>query len=68
MVCTLSDEMKAKLKAVYDKGNELFPNFSDGEENKKRQDWYKTQYESLGVSQREWLAFVCDTLGIVDIC
>jgi hypothetical protein len=68
MVCTLSDEMKAKLKAIYDEGDELFPGFSDGDVNKKRHDWQRTQYEPLGVSQREWLAYVCDTLGIVDIC
>jgi len=67
-VCTLSDEIKEKLKVIHDKGNELFPNFSDNAENKKRHDWQETQYKPLGVSKGEWLAFVCDEMGIIDIC
>lgn len=67
-ICTLSEEIKTKLKAIYDKGDELFPNFSDAVENKKRHAWHETQYKPLGVSEREWLAFVCDEMGIIDIC
>jgi hypothetical protein len=59
--------MKAKLKVIYGRGKELFPDLSDNAENEKRRDWYKAQYELLGVSRMEWITFRCDTLGVLGI-
>ena len=60
-------DLEAKLKAIYEKGDALFPNLSDDAENKKRHKWYKSRYDVLGVSDKDWLLFMCDQLGIVDI-
>jgi hypothetical protein len=55
-LCTLSDEIKAELAAIFDKYE------STGDPEAKK------EYGALGVSEKEWLLFCCDKLGIIDIC
>jgi hypothetical protein len=54
-ICTLGDEIKEKLTVIFDK----YEKTGDPEARK--------EYEALGVSEKDWLLFCCDKLGIIDI-
>jgi hypothetical protein len=54
-LCTLSDEVKAKLTVVFSKYDHL--GCPDA----------KKEYGAIGVSENDWLKFCCDKLGIIGI-
>jgi hypothetical protein len=61
MLCKLNEEIKNKLNDIYNRGKEHDFKLSEND------NWYKEQYELLGVTEKDWLLFICDKMGIIYI-
>ena len=55
-LCNLDETVKAQLKTILDTCDK-----TNSPDTRKK-------VEALGVSEKEWMQFCCDELGIIDIC
>ena len=58
-LCKLPSDTIKKLDCIYKMGKKQELSFNDN--------WYKLQYEPLGISINDWLLYLCDKMGIIGI-